>query len=356
MEGLATLEWAADPTDPRRLVRDPEVVRPRVELFLDSLIAGLGRDDWSTYADAIYAPTAEVLRAGVRSARELNERALAMVSMLIPLVSMEHDRDELLVALFRTMQMLSGGLIAGHHQQLVDELQRLNEVKSLFMRLTSHELRSPLTVTRGYASMLAGGDLGDLPPQVSGAASYIMGASDAALSLIDGLAEVARLDQGADVLKMATVQLRSVVEEAVRAVQREAEAKDVSIEQQVDGDAVLHVDPDRCVIAVRNLLANAVKYGDTGAVVRLRASFDGDGCVEITVSDDGPGIGGDELDMVFERYYRAQSGRTAEVPGSGLGLYIVRRIAELHGGEVRVSSAPGRGSRFTLSLPATSAR
>jgi signal transduction histidine kinase len=348
-ERLTELEWTADPRDPRALVRDRQKVRPRVELFIDSLIAGLGEGDWSLYSAAIATPTAEILKAGVRAASEMNDRALAIISVLIPYVSGADDRDELLIALFRTMQCLGGGLIAGHHQHLLDESRRLNDLKSLFMRLTSHELRGPLTVTRGYASLLADGDFGELPDP----AAYISSASDSALSLINGLAEVASLVEGAGVLKVTLVRLGEVVDRAVGDVLPEAAAKGVSIEREV-GAGTLEVDPERCVIAVRNLVANAVKYGARDAVVHVRASIAAGSHAEIEVEDQGPGIPGEELEMIFERYYRSTASRASDVPGSGLGLYIVKRIAQLHGGDVRVSSTPGQGSRFTLSIPAGS--
>jgi hypothetical protein len=103
---LAELEWAADTSDPRRLIQDRERVRPRVELFIDSLVAGLADGDWSLFANAIAAPTGEVLRSGQRSAQQLNKRARVIISVLIPLVSGVEDHDHLLVELFRTMQCL----------------------------------------------------------------------------------------------------------------------------------------------------------------------------------------------------------------------------------------------------------
>lgn len=348
------LEWAADPGDRRRLIRDPEVVRPRVEVFLDCLLAGLAHGDWAMFATLIAEPTGEVLRAGIRSAQELNERAMAIVAMLIPYVSSEDDRDQLLVALFRTMQGLSSSIVAGHHEHLLQESRRLNELKSLFMRLTSHELRNPLTVTRGYASLLVEGDFGQLPGSATDAAGLIVTASESALSLINGLSEVASLDEEAGVLKVASVHVGELVDRAVDDVMAEAAARGVRIERHVD-EGLLEVDPERCVIAVRNLLANAVKYGGRDGTVHVRAWVNGGDHAEIAVEDEGPGIPDEEREAIFERYYRSKASRASGIPGSGLGLYIVRRIAQLHGGDVRVSSELGRGTCFTLSIPVTSA-
>lgn len=354
VDRLAVLEWAADPRDPRRLVTDPALVRPRAALFLEALISGLGRGDWTIF-DAIAATTGEVLRSGQRSVQELNERALAIITILIPLASSAEDRDALLVATFRTMQCLSGGIVAEHHEHLVDQLQRLNELKSLFMRLTSHELRGPLTVTRGYASLLAGGDFGDLPAPAEHAANSIVTASETALSLIEGMSEVASLEGDAGVLRLSSVRLGEVIERAVADVLPDAEAKGVSIDRQV-GEGVLEVDADRCVIAVRNLLGNAIKYGGRDVTVHVRAAVDRRHGARIEVEDEGPGISPADRERIFERYFRTDSSRTSAIPGSGLGLYIVRRIAELHGGEVRVSPTPAHGSRFTLSIPGTPQR
>jgi len=352
VDRLAELEWAADPRDPRHLVYDPVLVRPRAALFLESLIAGLGRGDWSIF-DAIAATTGEVLRSGQRSVQELNERALSIITILIPLASAAEDRDELLVATFRTMQCLSGGIVAEHHGHLVEELERLNELKSLFMRLTSHELRGPLTVTRGYASLIAGGDFGDIPPAAAGAAGSIVSASETALSLIEGMSEVASLEGEAGVLKVTAVHLRDVVERAVADVLPDAEAKGVSIDRKI-ADGLLEVDAERCVIAVRNLIGNAIKYGAPAATVHVRAAVDRSHA-EIEVEDEGPGIPDADRERIFERYYRTESTRASAIPGSGLGLYIVRRIAQLHGGDVRVAATSAHGSRFTFSIPARDA-
>ena len=121
------------------------------------------------------------------------------------------------------------------------------------------------------------------------------------------------------------------------------------LEVEAAGEA--RVDAQEITIAIRNLLQNALKYAAGGGVVRVSA-WRRDGYAEIEVADRGPGIRAGELDRLFERYYRTQQERDSAA-GSGLGLYIVRRIAELHGGEVTVASSPGQGATFRIRLPST---
>ncbi|MBM3844634.1 MAG: cell wall metabolism sensor histidine kinase WalK, partial [Verrucomicrobia bacterium] len=103
--------------------------------------------------------------------------------------------------------------------------------------------------------------------------------------------------------------------------------------------------------ALANLIDNAIKYGREGGTVEVRGRELGAGQVEISVRDDGPGIAGEALERVFERFYRADKARAREQGGTGLGLAIVKNVVQAHGGDVRVESTPGRGTEFFIRLP-----
>jgi signal transduction histidine kinase len=122
------------------------------------------------------------------------------------------------------------------------------------------------------------------------------------------------------------------------------------VEQVGEDRQQARVDAEEISIAIRNLLGNVLKYAAAGGVVKVSA-WCRDGYAEIEVADHGPGIPAEELDRLFERYHRTQQGTDSGTVGSGLGLYIVRQIAELHGGEATVASSPGQGATFRLRLP-----
>ena len=348
VRALSDLEWAADPERPAALVRDPAAVRPRVELFLDGLVSGLRDDDWRSFDDNIAARTEALLRAGTRSADDLNERSLVMVGKLVPFVLQEPDPAEVVVGLFSTLLSAGGRIVARHHADLLEDSRRVDDVKSMFLRLTTHELRAPLGTVRGYASMLDDGDLGELPDAARTAVRGISKAADVAHNLIEQLVEVSRLDIGREALSVGRTRMSDAVGAAAELVRRDADAADVALAVDVS-DAAIEVDRDRLVVAIRNLLSNAIKYGPHHSRVEVEGRVE-DRIVRITVTDEGPGIAPEELPRIFDRYYRSVRSRSV-AEGSGLGLYITKRIAELHGGGIEVTSTPGVGSTFRLYLP-----
>jgi signal transduction histidine kinase len=345
---LLSLEWAADPRNPHSMLRGAEQVRRRVDLFLDRLLAGLLDSDWSGFEGFIEA-NSELLRSGVFTADDLNRRALLLASLLIPYVLEEDDPAPVLAALFGTTQSLSSETVARYNRALLVESQHLDELKTMFLRLTGHELRAPLTTIRGYTSMLQDGDLGRLDDRALTALAAIHAAASSSLGMLDRLVELARLESGEEALHRERKDLDVLVAAAVAPVREAASARGVMLEVEASGEA--RVDAEEIVIAIRNLLANALKYAADGGVVKVSARrLDGSAVIE--VADRGPGIPAAELDRLFEPYYRTQLDRDDGADGSGLGLYIVRRIAELHGGEATVKSSPGHGATFRLRLPA----
>jgi two-component system sensor histidine kinase BaeS len=249
------------------------------------------------------------------------------------------------------MQNVSGRVIARHHAELLEESARLDDLKSMFLRLTTHELRAPLGTIRGYASMLESGDLGELSAPATQAIGAIASAAGVALSLIEQLVEVSRLDIGTEALHPAPVPLAELIADAAALVARDAEAAGIRL--AIDStSAAVECDRERLIVAVRNLLHNAVKYSPPRSKVTVTGTVAADAVIE--VADEGGGIPESELPRLFDRYYRG-AGVRGKPDGSGLGLYITKRIAELHGGDVEVSSTPGSGSRFRIRIPTRAA-
>lgn len=228
------------------------------------------------------------------------------------------------------------------------ESVRLDAMRRDFVANTSHELKTPI----GAVSLLAEAldSAADDPDQVRRFAARLSTESSRLAALVQQIIDFSRV-QGSDPLDAAeAVPLDDVLRTAVERTRVAAEAREVSV--VVGKRAGLWALGDRAMLttAVQNLVANAISFspprGHIGLGLRKR-----DGIVEIAVSDQGIGIAEDDLDRVFERFYRADQARSRQTGGTGLGLSIVKHIAENHGGEARVWSRLGRGSTFTIRLP-----
>jgi len=232
------------------------------------------------------------------------------------------------------------------------QFAELDILKSGFMRLTTHELRRPLSVFRGYVSMIESGDLGEVPTEVHQAILKIAVSANEMAKLIDDLAAVGRLEEPDKVLRRERYPVNQLIKDAVDVVRAEALAKRIAIIERVDPSRpTIQVDIDRMRVALQNLLSNAVKYSPPESSVEVRVEPQ-QGAVTIVVEDQGYGIPAEEIPYIFDKYYRGVRPETKNTPGTGLGLYIVKQIAELHGGRVEVVSDPGKGSTFRLLLEA----
>lgn len=349
IEHLCQLEWAADPANPNALVKDPERVRPRVELFLDALLEGLLSGSWTRFDAAISSRTVDLLAAGVITAERLEQRALSLTTFMLEPVVQDPEATSQLIALFDAMQTLSGRIVGAYNERLLAESRQLDDLKTMFLRITGHELRAPLGTIRGYTSMLLEGDLGELNGPQRAAIDSIGLAAASGLGILDRLGEIARLESRTEAVHRGRHLLSEVVRAAVEPLRGAAAQKGVEIRLEVSDEAA-NLDAEEVGIAIRNLVGNAIKYASGGGRVTVKAQRRGDDAV-VEVADHGPGIPESDLSLVFDRYYRSSSRDADLIPGSGLGLYIVRRIAELHGGEATAENLPEGGARFRLRLP-----
>jgi signal transduction histidine kinase len=275
---------------------------------------------------------------------------LARVSVAVAreVVTMPNAAD--LVA--RTLQVvgLLGSLAVGTReavaQREADELRALIQVKSDFLRLTTHELRRPLGLLSGYLSMIGEGAYGDVSEKLRASLQQVEAGAVEMAILVDGLASIARLEGRANALHRRPTRIGHLVSDAVEAVMPEATAKNIGMERQLpEPDILAHIDRDLLRVAVVNMLGNAVKYAPAETVVRILVS-ESDADLTVAVSDQGPGIDPAEAERIFDRWHRAP-----DATAPGLGLYIVRQVVALHGGHVVVESTPGEGSRFKVVLP-----
>ena len=231
------------------------------------------------------------------------------------------------------------------------ERDRVEQMKDDFVLTVSHELRTPVTVVKGFAEMLTA-ERNELSDNQYEAASVISESAAQLQKMINDLLDLARSDAGKLHVDPRPINVSQLVERAGRQMRPSFEQRRQKLSVSIEnGLPDVEADGDRIGQVLANLLTNANKYAPEGADVRLRA-MGADGRVAFEVSDDGPGLAPDELEHVFERFWRAQSGETQLVGGTGLGLAIAKSLVDLHGGEISVSSEEGEGATFRFVLPA----
>jgi signal transduction histidine kinase len=277
---------------------------------------------------------------------------LASASTVGPLLG---EREARLAAAIaeRAGPALENATLWADLQLQVAREQQAQRIKDDFLSIVSHELRTPLTSIQGYSQLL------EARLQDSAAGAKAMSQMRVIRSqvgrmrrLVDDLLDVSRIDRRGGVsIEPETLDLAEEVREAAARTEREHPERRVTVE--VPGSLSVEADRDRIGQVLTNLLDNAVKYSPEGGplVVRARSHRSG---VELTVSDTGVGIPGEQADQVFERFFQAEddtSGRN--FGGLGLGLYITRAIVEAHGGEIRAepNREAGRGTRIRIQLP-----
>jgi signal transduction histidine kinase len=227
-----------------------------------------------------------------------------------------------------------------------------SEAKSGFLNVAAHELRTPITVLKGYLSMLADGSLGEAPEQWEKPLGVLMAKTDELEKIVEDLLDASRIDASRMVLEKEVVDLRTIVDDAVERARPRAQLIEATLSESLGSSLVLvNADERRIGRVLDNLINNGMSYSHRPAHVSVELSTDG-GLAVVKVKDKGIGIPDDLLEAVFDRFYRRAGRGPDEVPGVGLGLYISREVAQHHGGDLVVeSSSPDAGSVLVLTLP-----
>lgn len=226
--------------------------------------------------------------------------------------------------------------------------RRVEEVRRDFVANVSHELKTPVGAIRLLAEAVHGA--ADDPEAVKRFAGRMLTESDRLSRLVQQIIELSRLQADDPLDAPVAVCVDDVVKVAVDTSRIDAEAKRIEVVTHGVDDLEVFGNEQQVMAAVSNLVANAVAYSDADSTVAVTTKAE-DGMVEISVVDQGIGIPTTDLDRIFERFYRVDPARHRSTGGTGLGLSIVKHVAATHGGEIRVWSAEGQGSTFTLSLP-----
>jgi two-component system sensor histidine kinase SenX3 len=231
------------------------------------------------------------------------------------------------------------------------ESYRLEEVRRDFVANISHELKTPIGAVSLLAEALA--SAAKDPDQVKRFAKRLTKESERLARITQEIIELSRLQATDALTKADLVDIDHVVALAIDQNHVAADAQKVQLVSGGDAGAEVYGDETLLSVALHNLIANAIQYSPKGSRVGVGVS-NNDGVVEIAVTDQGVGIPEEELDRVFERFFRSDPARARNTGGSGLGLSIVKHVVQNHGGDVRVWSQPGNGSTFTVRLPEAS--
>ncbi len=238
------------------------------------------------------------------------------------------------------------GRLAAAFNLMSNRRQELEDMRRALVSDVAHELRTPLSNVRGWLEAVEDG----VVPADENLISSLLEEATVLQHIIDDLRDLAAADAGALALRLEDVDAATLLAQVARAHQGSAGSAGVELRVRVGQVPSLCADPVRLRQAVGNLVSNAVRHTPAGGTVTLSARGEG-GEVVFSVEDTGSGISGEDLPKVFDRFWRAEKSRSRQSGGSGLGLSIVRKLAEAHGGSAHASSVPGEGSVFSLRLP-----
>jgi len=231
------------------------------------------------------------------------------------------------------------------------QLEVANRHKSEFLANMSHELRTPLNAVIGFSEVLAEKYFGDLTPKQADYVKDIHASGKHLLSLINDILDLSKIEAGRMELDLAEFDMPAALQNALTLVRERAQRHGIALELKTDPAlGAFRADERKFKQIMLNLLSNAVKFTPEGGRVGVSARLNGSG-VEIAVADSGMGIAAADQEAIFEEFKQVGSDYTKKAEGTGLGLALTKRFVELHGGTIRVASAPGQGATFTFTLP-----
>jgi PAS domain S-box-containing protein len=231
----------------------------------------------------------------------------------------------------------------------ISQIKQLENLREAFLSMLGHELQTPLSIIKGYASTLARSDSNWNKETLQQGLQVIEEESDRLSRVVNKLLLASRISTGTAALKKEPIELPALARKVVRRLQPMTHIHNFEVDFEPDFPSVL-ADPELVEEVLANLVENGIKYSPKGGKITISGRL-ADKEVKVTIKDEGVGIQAEELQHIFERFYRLNNSLTQKVRGLGLGLYICKSIMEAHGGTIEVSSQLGKGSEFTFSLP-----
>lgn len=233
----------------------------------------------------------------------------------------------------------------------VTQEKQLDEAKTEFVSLASHQLRTPLSTIAWYAEMLLSGDAGELAEDQRDFLQEIYDSNQRMIDLVNALLNVSRMELGTFVVDPEPVDVSAVARDTISELKPKIQSADVNLNTDFADDLpAVPADPDLLGIIFQNLLSNAIKYTPAGGDAILRIDKDDDRLL-INMEDSGVGIPESQQDKIFTKLFRADNAQELEADGTGLGLYIVKSILDHAGGDIWFESTEGEGTTFFVMLP-----
>ena len=237
----------------------------------------------------------------------------------------------------------------------LEEVELINKTKSEFISAVSHELRTPLTSIKGYASLLITGKLGAVPEAVKERLEKINAHSDNLVKMVNNLLDIARIESGRVEMKMEKCDITAIIETARDLLTPQMRGKNLQWKTDIAaGVPELTLDKHQAERIFINLISNAIKFTPEKGTITVRVRHDPHAAA-IEVSDTGIGVSKEDLNKLFDEFYRVDNEINQNVKGTGLGLSLVKKIVDAHKGKIRVTSELNQGTTFHFTLPFNSA-
>jgi len=238
---------------------------------------------------------------------------------------------------------------------LYRKIKEVDNMKDEFISMASHELRTPVTAIRGYASLILEGSFGDVNDEVKNSLSNIDSSAKRLNLLVEDLLEVSRIEQGRIEIKSSPTDVSSIIKKTVEDLMSQAQEKNLILLYSSNADKLplINIDTDKFTQVMVNLVGNAIKYTKDGAVEIFTEAKDNGKILEIKIKDSGIGMSANERKNLFGKFYRIQNENTKGIGGTGLGLWITKKMVDIMGGQISVDSIENVGTQFTVSFPTT---
>jgi len=314
-------------------------------------LLGIGQEDFGTPVSSLFERMTYHWRLKEHSISELLVQASAGAVSVRDELTVDLD-GQLFFQVFAIPLLDREGLSVGTVMLLheITDLVRLDRLKSDFISIVSHELKTPLTSIRGFVKLLAAQRVGEVNEKQKHYLEIVEKQAESLTALINDLLDLSRIESGAMEVRLEPISLRELIDEVVLQMRGQASEKSIKVEVSVPLDlpSVLG-DHDRLRQVFFNLLDNAIKFTGEGGRVLISASPLGGECL-VRVEDNGVGIPPSDLERVFEKFYQVESSMTRQRGGTGLGLAITKQLVKAHGGDIWVRSQLGEGSVFFVKL------
>jgi signal transduction histidine kinase len=231
------------------------------------------------------------------------------------------------------------------------QLKHVDEVRNEFMGMASHQLRTPLTSVKGYLSMVLEGDVGKVTPQQHKLLQEAYNSSERMVHLIADFLNVSRLQTGKFVIEKTPMDIKAIVKQEVKSLEIMANGHGMKLRANItDSPLPLYADEQKVRQVIMNLIDNAIYYSHPNSTIVINVERINDD-MSLTVIDTGIGVPSDEQSKLFTKFFRAKNARKQRPDGTGVGLYLARRVVHGHNGSIIFSSTEGKGSTFGFKLP-----